>query len=452
MKKSFVCGLLMAAAIPGVACAQDIFEALSMAYKSNPTLQAQRAYLRSVDENAAIAKSGYRPNVYLQGSYTDSSADSDQASMDGDSTKKTMAAKISQPIFSGFQTVNAVKSADKYIRSEQDNLFSVEQNVFLDASTAYLDVLRDEAIVKLQKNNENLLKKRLDETLQRFKVGEVTRTDVSQARARHSSAIASRISAEGDLQASKANYAKIIGVKPENLTTPSELPTMVPASFEEALEYAKTHNYTIQQAKNYLASKEYDVKTQTGSLLPSVTLDGVASKTESDSDNVPGKPETDNLEWSVNMTVPLYTSGESRAKIRQSKYLKWQAQEKVLEAERAVKETVTSAWEYMMANKAMIKSIKDQIKANEVALDGVQKEEALGNRTILDVLDAYQELLNSNVEEVKARRNYYVSAMQLLVAMGKMTSRDLKLDVEYYDAKKYYKETRDKWFSISIDD
>ena len=452
MKKTFLCGLLAAAAIPGVACAQDIFEALSDAYRSNPTLQAQRAYLRSVDENVAIAKSGYRPNIYLQGSYADADVDSNQPGESSRTKQRSVAAIISQPLFSGFQTVNAVKSADKFVRSEQDNLFNVEQNVFLDASTAYLDVMRDEAIVDLQKNNEKLLKKRLDETIQRFNVGEVTRTDVSQARARYSQAKADRISAEGDLQASRANYARIIGSRPEDLKAPESLDKVLPATFEEALEYAKTHNYSIRQAKNYLESKQYDVKTQTGALLPTVTLDGEASKTKGDIDILPNDSEVDNLEWSVNMRVPLYSSGESRAKIRQSKYLKWQAQEQVLDAERSVVESVTSAWEYMIANKAMLSSIKDQIKANEIALDGVQKEEALGNRTILDVLDAYQELLNSNVEQVKARRNYYVSAMSLLQAMGKLTARNLNLDVEYYDAKKYYKETRDKWFSVSVDD
>lgn len=122
-----------------------------------------------------------------------------------------------------------------------------------------------------------------------------------------------------------------------------------------------------------------------------------------------------------------------------------------MEAERLVTSNVTSAWEYMVANKAMITSIKEQVRANEIALDGVQKEEALGNRTILDVLDAYQELLNSNVEEVKARRNYYVSAMTLLQAMGRLTARDLGLNVELYNAEKYSAETRNKWLSLSID-
>jgi len=151
------------------------------------------------------------------------------------------------------------------------------------------------------------------------------------------------------------------------------------------------------------------------------------------------------------MSVPLYNGGETRARIRQSKYQKWQAQEQVLNAERQVTSNVTSAWEYMVANKAMISSIQEQVKANEIALDGVQKEEALGNRTILDVLDAYQELLNSNVEEVKARRNYNVSSLQLLQAMGRLTAKDLGLDVELYDAEKYSKETRNKWLSLSID-
>ena len=122
-----------------------------------------------------------------------------------------------------------------------------------------------------------------------------------------------------------------------------------------------------------------------------------------------------------------------------------------MEAERQVRYDIKSAWEYVNSNRARIESIKEQVKANEVALDGVQKEEALGNRTILDVLNAYQELLNSNVEEVKAKRDYYVSSLQLLMGMGKLTAKDLKLNVDIYDAKKHDKETRGKWLSLSVD-
>lgn len=453
MKKTFLCSLMLATAIAGNANAQSIFEALSQAYETNPTLQAQRAYLRAIDENVAIAKSGYRPTVSLNGTYADNNTDVKNSVGNPDGDQYSYSARISQPLFNGLQTMNSVKSADSMVLSEQNNLYNVEQTVFIDASTAYLDVVQNKAIVDLQKNNEKLLKKRLDETLQRFNVGEVTRTDVSQARARYARATADRISSEGTLEASKATYAKIIGVPPVDVKTPEgDIDKFLPKNFEEALEYAKTHNYSIRQAQNYFDSKDYAVKANTGALLPQVSLDGVASRTRNYTDNISGVREQDDLEWSVNMSIPLYQGGETRAKIRQSKYQKWQAQEQVLEAERLVKSNVTSAWEYMVANKAMITSIKEQVRANEIALDGVQKEEALGNRTILDVLDAYQELLNSNVEEVKARRNYYVSAMTLLQAMGRLTAKDLGLKVDLYDAEKYSQETRDKWLSLSIDD
>lgn len=208
MKKTFLCGLMLATAISGNAYAQNIFEALSQAYETNPTLQAQRAYLRAIDENVAIAKSGYRPTVSVNGNYTDTNTDVKNSVGNPDGSQYAYSAKISQPLFNGLQTVNSVKSADSMVLSEQNNLYNVEQTVFIDASTAYLDVVQNKAIVDLQKNNEKLLKKRLDETVQRFNVGEVTRTDVSQARARYARAKADRISSEGTLEASRQSMPK----------------------------------------------------------------------------------------------------------------------------------------------------------------------------------------------------------------------------------------------------
>ncbi len=456
MNGKFAASLMMATALTFATPtkAQSIFEALGQTYNTNPTLQARRAYLRSVDENAAIAKSGYRPNIALTGGYNDRNSNVDNGSplsqAGGDSSTTTLAAKISQPIFNGFATVNSVKAADSLIRAEQNNLSTIEQNIFLEASTAYLDVLQNAAIVDLQKNNEKLLKKRLDETVQRFNVGEVTRTDVSQARARHSQAVSDRIASEGTYEASKATYVQLIGTNPEKLEEPEAIKDFLPKSYEEAHEIAVANNYSILAAKNLLKSQSYDVYTNTGALLPQVSLDGSVSKVKTEYDNnLLGDTTSDNVEWGVNMIIPLYNSGESRAKIRQSKYKKWQAQEQVIEAERQVKSVVSSAWEYMVSNQSKIKAIQEQVNANQVALDGVQKEEALGNRTILDVLDAYQELLNSNVNEVKARRDYYVSGMNLLMSMGKLTAKDLKLGVDIYNPKKFYKETRDKWLSLN---
>ncbi|MBE6447977.1 MAG: hypothetical protein E7018_01590 [Alphaproteobacteria bacterium] len=454
MKQRFLAGVATVAILTmsASASAQNIFEALSQTYNTNPTLQAQRAYLRSVDENVALAKSGYRPTIALVGSYSDSSneVENNNVSSDNDYDTQTIAAKISQPLFSGFSTVNSVKSADQAVRAEQNNLYNVEQSVFLDASTAYLDVVRDMAIVELQKNNEKLLKKRLDETRQRFNVGEVTRTDVSQAKARYSQAKSDRISSEGTLEASKAVYTKIIGTAPETLDDPTSIKDFLPSSYDEALGVALKNNYSIRQARHLFNAKGYEVYANTGALFPQLSFDASASKVENSNDNhLVGDTTTEGVEWGLNLNVPLYDAGANRAKIRQSKHQKWQAQEIVLETERAVKATVSSAWEYMKSNESKIFAIKDQVKANKIALEGVQKEEALGNRTILDVLDAYQELLNSNVNEVKARRDYYVSAMQLLLSMGRLTAKDLKLGVDLYDAKEFYKDTKGKWLSLN---
>lgn len=450
MKNKFILGLLVATCISGQCLAASLQEALKSAYETNPALEGERAALRAVDENMAIAKSGFRPTMSVSGQYRDVHANNNVVKVQ-DGYSRSLSANLVQPVFSGFKTVNSIKAADSYIRAEQNNLYNVEQSVLLEAATAYLDVMRDEAIVKLRENNEKLLKKRMDETNQRYEVGELTRTDVSQAKARYSAAKSDRIASEGNLLASKAIYSQIVGQEPQDLIEPKEIAELFPTDFEQAKREAIENNYSVQQAKYLLESKTYDVKTNTGDLLPSINVNANATRGTEES-RLTKDPTTNSAYVGVSFDMPLYAGGASRAKIRQSKYEKWQAQELVQQAERAAIATVTSSWEYMNANKAKIVSVKDQIKAYEIALDGVQKEEALGNRTVLDVLDAYQYLLNSQVEEVVALRDYYVSGLQMLSSVGKLTAENLKLDVELYQPKKYYKETRDKWLSISVDE
>lgn len=451
MKKSLlnvlVGGVVLGISGAGEAYGDDIFAVLAKTYNSNPTLQAQRAALRAEDENVALAKVGYRPNISAKGSYRDGENKVRKGvGNGGDYDSLGGSLNATQPLFNGYSTVNSVKAADRAVKAAQNNLANVEQNIFMAASTAYLDVLQNRAIVDLRKNNEKLLKKKLDETMERFKVGEVTRTDVSQAKARYSQAISDRIASEGTLEASVASYVEYVGAEPEGLSEPIKMKEMLPKNYDEALNEALKNNYTIKQAQNIYAARGYQVYSNEGELWPSLSLDGSIGRNKSEQNNY--KTTMDNSEWGVNLSVPLYAGGATNAKIRQSKYLKWQAQEGVLEAKRAVRAAVRSAWENMKANESQLASIADQIAASRVALDGVQKEEALGNRTILDVLDAYQELLNSEVNDVKARRSYYVSAMNLLASMGKMTAKDLQLDVDLYDAEKYYQDTRGKWFSL----
>lgn len=452
MKKYMLPIIAMGVLACSAARAETVFEALSEAYRSNPDLQAQRAYLRSVDENVAIAKSGYRPSIALTGQYGNSKKDNSLNDNEEGGESHTLAATISQPLFSGFSTVNSVKSADSAARSEQYSLANYEQAIFLNASEAYLNVVRDKAIVDLQKNNEKLLKKQLDETQERFNVGELTRTDVAQAKSSYSQAVASRISAEGTLEVSKAVYKQVIGKDPKDLAEPDNIHTFLPANFDKALSFTLDNNFAVLQAKQALQSRDYAVKANYGALAPQVSAQGSISKSKNNPKHF-GDPSAtvDDVTWGLNATIPLYDAGENRARIRQSKYAKWQAQEQVLSAQRSAVSAITSSWESMVTNDAKIKALVDQVEANEIALEGVKKEEALGNRTVLDVLDAFQTLLNSQVEVVKARREYYLSAMQVMQAMGKLTARNLKLDVELYNPKVYYKETRDKWLSTSID-
>ncbi len=452
MKRIFISAVAVGSLFCFSAKAETIFEAMAEAYRSNPDLQAQRAYLRSVDENVAIAKSGYRPTIALTGQYHDANRDSNINPAEDGGVATSYGATISQPLFSGFSTVNSVKAADSASRSEQYNLSNYEQAIFLSASEAYLNVVRDEAILNLQKNNEKLLKKQLDETQERFNVGELTRTDVAQSKSSHSQAVADRISAEGALEVSRAIYKQIIGKNPQNLSEPTNIHTFLPSTFAKALEYTEQNNFALLQAKEALKSREYAVKANYGSLSPQLSATGTAAKSKNNSKHH-GDPNSsvDEVSWGLNASIPLYDAGENRARIRQSKYAKWQAQEGVLSAQRAAVSAITGSWEAMVAYDAKIKALEEQVDANKIALEGVKKEEALGNRTILDVLTAFQTLLNSQVQVVTARRDYYLSSMQVMQAMGKLTAKNLKLNVDLYNAKQYYKDTRNKWLSTSID-
>lgn len=281
MKKQVILALMMSVSTAITANADTLKTALAKAYDYNPALKAARASAQAVDENVALAKSGFRPTLSVEGGYTDSKINTNAPIKPIDGYNRSLTATISQPVFSGFKTLNSVSSAKSYRKASFAALMAAEQNVLLEAAVAYLDVLRDEAIVKLQKNNEKLLKKELDETKERFNVGEVTTTDVSQAEASYASARSQRISAEGNLEASKAVYKQVIGDEPKNIIDPKEIEKLFPASLKDATEYAEMHSYSLQAARHNLKAKKYDVKTNEGDLLPSVNAYAQAGRIKS---------------------------------------------------------------------------------------------------------------------------------------------------------------------------
>lgn len=430
--------------------AESIFDAMSHAYNTNPTLRGERANSGALNEDAALARSGFRPNVAIGGSYTDSHVRKTGTNTQ-DGYSKGYKGTVSQSVFNGFQTYNSVKAADSSAKAEIQNLYSVEQSVLLAASSAYLDVVRDEAIVKLQENNERLLKKQLDETLARYNVGEVTRTDVAQSKASYAQSQSDLISAQGNLAISKDEYRRVVGKVPEDVHFPENLSKIFPTELDSAMSYAKNNNYSLLAAEKALKAAKYNVKSNEGALLPSVNFTASSGK-NTVSSHTGLNPSTRSNEYTVEMSMPLYSGGATRAKIRKSKYQRWAAQEQLRDAKRAVVSGVTASWEMMQTSKSNISSIQEQVKASAIALEGTQKEEALGNRTVLDVLNAYQTLLLSQVNEVKAKHDYYVSGLQLMQAMGKLTAQKLGLKVKNYNAEEHYQNTKGKWLSLSIDE
>lgn len=449
LQKTKFLAMLLGGMISTNANAETIFDAMSEAYNTNPTLHGERAASGVANEEAALARSGFRPTIGIGGSYTDSHTRKTGTSTT-DGYSKGYKGSIVQPVFNGFQTYNSVKAADSSAKAELQNLYDVEQSVLLDASAAYLNVVRDEAIVKLQENNEHLLKKQLDETMARFSVGEVTRTDVAQSRASYAQSQSDLISAQGNLAISRDDYRRIVGKVPEDVHFPENLSDMFPSDFDSAMSYAKTNNYALLSAQKALKAAKYNVKSNEGALLPEVNFTASSGKnTISNHNGI--NPTTRSNEYTVEMNMPLYSGGATRAKIRKSKYQRWEAQERLRSAERAVVSGVTASWEMMQTSKSNISSIKEQVRASAIALEGTQKEEALGNRTVLDVLNAYQTLLLSQVNEVQARHDYYLAGLQLMQSMGKLTAQKLGLKVKNYDAEGHYQNTKGKWLTLSID-
>lgn len=429
--------------------AETLKDAMATAYLNNPTLQAQRASLRALDETISQAKSGWRPSIVGTGQigYKHSETFATFAAT-GDTNPRSMAVELRQPIFRSMQTVNSTSEARNRVNAAREQLISVEQTIFLDSVTAYLGVLRDIAVLELTINNVAVLKRQLEASEDRFRVGEITRTDVAQSKARMSRSISERIRSEATLTASRAAYRKTIGNSPADLVQPVGLPAM-PASEEAALEIAKHNNPILLSALYIEKAARYNVKRQYGGLGPSVDVIARISKSWENSSTT---DRTTTREVLARMTFPLYQSGSVSSNIRQSRQLENQRRLEAVSTERDVVELVRNSWEGYREATARIMSSEDQVTANDIALEGVRQESEVGSRTTLDVLDAEQELLDSRVSLVRAQRDQYVAAYTLLSTIGKLTAEDLKLDVARYDPRKNTQKIENKFFGWGINE
>lgn len=455
MKRYLLTGTLVAALITEAAWADTLREALSATYRANPTLNAQREVLKSTDATVAIARAGGRPTVTgVVGVNRNLTRSGIIAQSDG--TEKNIVlsggADLNIPIFQGGSVKNAIQAAKTRVEAGRATLRAVEGDVFTEAVAAYMDVIRDRSIVELNQNNVRVLQTNLEANRDRFEIGDLTRTDVAQSEARLADGRSDLALAQGRLASSEENYRRVIGQRPGTLAPPPPLPPL-PATADEAVRIALIDNPDNIASIHQAQAAGYDVRVARAGRLP--TLSGVVSGDYVNyaTGDTSGYDRS-GTETSVGLSgrIPIYQGGLPGARIRQSQALEGQALEQQIATERLVVSNTRSAFATYQASLQAIAATEASVKANELALEGVRAENSVGTRNILDVLNAEQELLNSQVQLVTARRDAYVAGFQLLNSMGQAEAADLGLEGgPLYDPLGNYRRVAGDWNDWSID-
>ena len=434
--------------------AETIEGALAHAYHNNPTLNAQRAANRATDEKVPQALSGYRPQVFGNADVGDTWSRSTFTTpgvppSESHLNPRGYGLTTRQTLFNGFQTGNLTRSAESQVLAARETLRNTEQNVLLDGVTAYMNVIRDAAILELQKQNIEAVRELLRATRDRFNVGEVTRTDVAQAEARLSAAESTFSVAQANLNASRAVYQRVIGEVPLQLTPGHPVENLVPASIDDALLASFNQHPAIAAARFGVDVASLQVKVAEGSLLPTLALEGSLQKRHD-----LGTGVDTNITASVvgRLTVPIYQGGAEFSRIRESKETLGQRRIEVDVARDQVRAAVIQSFGLLQASRFQVEAGRAQVRATEIALNGVREEARVGQRTTLDVLNAQSEAVNARVTLVSAERDRVVASYSLLAAVGKLSAAELKLQVAVYSPATHYNQVRDAWQGVRTPD
>ncbi|RHW16701.1 hypothetical protein D1610_14390 [Sphingomonas gilva] len=406
-------------------------EALVKAYNGNPTLSGARAQVRATDENVPIARAAGLPSIGATADF-DNNIISDSNSLASPDRSLRAGVNLSVPLFQGGLVRNSVNAAEARVLAARQGLRGTESDLFTDVVSAYMDVIRDESIVQLNQQNVRVLEVNLQATQDRFEVGDLTRTDVAQSEARLAIARGQLRGAEAGLISSRENYVRLVGDAPGTLTPPPPLPNM-PDAPTTAVDVALTENPFLGAARQQADATRYDVGVARASRLPRISAVVGGNYTNylgslGDDTGVNVGQSGTAASGGLSLTLPLFQGGEPAARVRQAQALRSQALEQVTETERSVIANVRAAYSSWRSALAVIESSQVAVDANRLSLEGVRAENSVGNRTILDILNAEQELLNSQVTLVTARRDAYVAGFALLAAMGRAEANDLGLD------------------------
>jgi len=414
------------------ASAETLREALIKAYGTNPTLTGARAGQRATDENVPLARAQGRPTLNAQADYTENVV-IPANSFNAPSRSISGQAQLVVPLYRGGGVKNAIRAADTRVEAGRANLRGAEASVFSAVVGAYMDVIRDTAIVQLNQANVNVLDVNLQATQDRFEVGDLTRTDIAQSQARLAISRSQLQSAQAQLIRSKELYIQLVGSPPGELAPPPPLPNL-PASPEQASEVAIVNNPDLEAAAKEREAARYDVKVAAASRLPQLSAVSGGSYQNylgTLDSQIPGAATTQVTTAAtvgLQANIPLYQGGAPSARVRQAQARQSQAIEQQIAVERDVVAQTRASYASWQASQEVIASSQTAVDANKLSLEGVRAENSVGTRTILDILNAEQELLNSQVQLVTAKRDAYVAGFTLLAAMGQAEAQDLGLD------------------------
>jgi outer membrane protein len=476
------------------ASAETIESALARAYAGNPTLNSTRASVRATDENVPRALSGYRPRVtgtadagaqYSEvhtpevtrtnggGDITISGGNTSISqgrvttsppaiSISGPSVTRSQprneiartaprgaGLQIDQTLFNGFRTGNTTRQAESQVFGARESLRNTEQTILFNGAQAYMNVLRDTAILELQRNNVEVLEEQLRQTRDRFNVGEVTRTDVAQAEARLAASRSQVSLAESNLRTSIALFRQIIGVEPRQLAPGRPIDRLVPRSLDAGIGIGLSEHPAVTAALHALDAAELQVKITEGELYPTLGVTGALAQRY---DNQVQGDARFTASAVARLTVPIYEGGEVYARVRQAKETVGQRRIEVDINRDQIRAAIVSAWGTLEAAKAQIIAAQAQVQAAEVALTGVREEARVGQRTTLDVLNAQQELLNARVNLITAQRDRVVASYAVVQSIGRLSSRSLGLNIAQYSAKTHFDQVKDLWFGVRTPD
>ncbi|KZK82119.1 Outer membrane efflux protein BepC precursor [Pseudovibrio sp. Ad13] len=441
-----VVGLLVSAQ---GANALSIKEALAATYQNNPTLNASRAQLRATDEGVPQALAGWRPSIIGSGEYGYLWQDAGGAYTSNN--RYSLSVTATQPLFRGFRTVNSTRQAEAIVRAQREDLRTAEQTALFQAATAYMDVIRDTALVSLRRSDLKFQEEQVRASKDRFNVGEGTRTDVSQAESGRARAQSTLNTALANLNTSRAIFRQVIGIDPKNLSARTNVTSLLPKTVSSAISIGQDEHPAIQSSQFLVNAAQFAVKTAQGVLLPTADVQGTLTFSDTNQSGNQGKP-TRSASIFGRVNIPIYQNGSEYSVVRQAKEDLGRTEILVDVSRDSIRAQAISSWGQLNASIASITAAEAQVAAARLALEGVIEEQRVGQRTTLDVLDTQSDLVDARVTLVTAQRDRVVAAYAVLSSVGRLDYSNLALTGARYDPTEHYRLVRDKWIGLRTPD